>query len=347
MQSYSNFTVGGSLSVNVHGRYVGEGPLIRAVESIRLVLADGSVKDASRAQNSDLFFGAIGGYGGIGVIVEAELQLARDVHVSRVSRRMPVGDYKNYFMKEVRGSKVAVFHNADLYPPAFARVNAVTWNESEEPVTVAEKLAPQARLTGTEQFVLSWFSKGPLGKQVRQYVYDPYVNSGKRVEWRNYEASYDVLGLEPVSREKSTYVLQEYFVPVEHFDAFVPKMARVFQSHGVNVINVSIRHALPDTGSLLAWARTEVFAFVVYYLQGTTETAKREVYAWTGELISAALAEGGTYYLPYQIVGTPEQFAKAYPRAPEYFALKRKVDPTYKLRNKLWDRYYIGVKKGF
>ena len=28
MQTYSNFTVGGSLSVNVHGRYIGEGPLV-------------------------------------------------------------------------------------------------------------------------------------------------------------------------------------------------------------------------------------------------------------------------------------------------------------------------------
>jgi len=32
MQSYANFTVGGSLSVNVHGRYVNQGPLILSVE---------------------------------------------------------------------------------------------------------------------------------------------------------------------------------------------------------------------------------------------------------------------------------------------------------------------------
>ena len=29
MQTYANFTVGGSLSVNVHGRYIGHGPLIQ------------------------------------------------------------------------------------------------------------------------------------------------------------------------------------------------------------------------------------------------------------------------------------------------------------------------------
>src|SRR6266404_2275168 len=41
MQSYANFTVGGSLSVNAHGRYVGLGPIILSVKSLKVVLADG------------------------------------------------------------------------------------------------------------------------------------------------------------------------------------------------------------------------------------------------------------------------------------------------------------------
>ena len=76
MQSYSNFTAGGSLSVNAHGRYVGSGPLITAVRSIKVVLADGSVVEASPTINRDIFYGTIGGYGGIGVIIEATLDLA-------------------------------------------------------------------------------------------------------------------------------------------------------------------------------------------------------------------------------------------------------------------------------
>ena len=48
MQSFANFTVGGSLSVNAHGRYVGFGPLIGSVRSIKIVLADGEVVEATR-----------------------------------------------------------------------------------------------------------------------------------------------------------------------------------------------------------------------------------------------------------------------------------------------------------
>jgi hypothetical protein len=88
------------------------------------------------------------------------------------------------------------------------------------------------------------------------------------------------------------------------------------------VLNVSIRHALPDPGTLLAWAREEVFAFVVYYEQGVTEEDRKKVRNWTGKLIEAATNSGGTYYLPYQIIATPEQFLRGYPRSPEYFSLK-------------------------
>ena len=76
MQTYANFTVGGALSVNCHGRYVGLGPLVLSVRGLKLALHDGSLVEASRNQHADLFFGAIGGYGAFGVVVEVELDLA-------------------------------------------------------------------------------------------------------------------------------------------------------------------------------------------------------------------------------------------------------------------------------
>ena len=48
----------------------------------------------------------------------------------------------------------------------------------------------------------------------------------------------------------------------------------------------------------------------------------------------------GTYYLPYQIYATQEQFMAAYPQAGEFFDLKKQLDPTNKFRNKLWDTYF-------
>jgi len=83
-----------------------------------------------------------------------------------------------------------------------------------------------------------------------------------------------------------------------------------------------------------------VFAFVIYYKQGTDDPAKQAVGVWTRELTDAALSVGGSYYLPYQVHATEEQFLRAYPRAGEFFALKKRLDPTNKFRNELWNKYY-------
>ena len=97
MQTYSDFSVGGSLSVNAHGRYVGLGPLILSVIEIKILLANGSIVTASPEQNKDLFYGAVGGYGFLGVIVEATLSLADNVKMERKQKTLLTKNYPKYF----------------------------------------------------------------------------------------------------------------------------------------------------------------------------------------------------------------------------------------------------------
>ncbi len=339
MQTYANFTVGGSVSVNAHGRYVGQGPLIRSIRSLHVLLADGSLVEASRTRNPDMFAGVVGGYGGLGVITDVTLDLADNLVVERRNEVMPIGAYARYFMEHVRNAPGAVFHNADIYPDDYTTVNATTFWATRSAPTIHERLVSTNRSYRLNRVVYWIISEAPGGKWLRQHVIDPIIFRRHPVVWRNHEASYDVAELEPSSRTATTYVLQEYFVPVARFDAFVPAMRTVFQRHRVNVINVSIRHALPDSVSLLAWAPQEVFAFVVYYKQRTDQAARDSVRVWTRELLDSVLAVGGSYYLPYQPQATTAQFARAYPRAEKFFALKRRLDPTNKFRNLLWDTY--------
>jgi FAD/FMN-containing dehydrogenase len=340
MQTYSNFTVGGALSVNCHGRYVGLGPVILSVLKIKVVLSDGTVVEASRDQNPEIFFGCIGGLGALGVIVEATLELARNRRVARDRVVMGIEEYPSWFREKVRGSKAAVFHNADVYPPRYDTVSAVTWSETEEPATLATRLHPRGGRYGVERTVVQLIFDLYFGKQYRRYLLDPVLFRNRKVEWRNFEASYDVAELEPPSRERSTHVLQEYFVPVSRASEFVPRMAEILRRFRVNALNVSIRHAHPDPGALMAWAREEVFAFVLYYRQRTAPHDRGRVAVWTRELVDAAVAAGGTYYLPYQPHPTPGQFLAAYPQAPRFFALKKRLDPGNKFQNTLWQRYY-------
>ena len=62
------FTLGGSLSSNVHGRGLRMKPLISNIESFTLINADGKSIRCSREENNELFRLAIGGYGLFGLI---------------------------------------------------------------------------------------------------------------------------------------------------------------------------------------------------------------------------------------------------------------------------------------
>jgi hypothetical protein len=260
MQSYSNFTVGGSLSVNAHGRYVGRGPIIQSVKSLQAVLADGSLVEASPERNPEIFYGIVGGYGGLGVITEATLELTDNVKLKRHSETMPLSKYKQYFFSHIRQSPDAVFHNADIYPPHYDTVHTVTFTKTDEPATVADRLIPTDKSYWKERFGYWLISRWRWGAWMRQHVLDPIHYRGEPVVWRNYEASYDALELEPASRAISTYVLEEYFVP--------------------------------------------------------------------------------SYYLSYQLHATEKQFLQAYPRAQEFFRLKRRLDPNNRFQNQLWNKYY-------
>ncbi len=340
MQSYANFTVGGSLSVNAHGRYVGFGPLVSSVRSMKIVLASGEVVDASRNVRPEIFFGAIGGYGGLGVITEATLDLVENARLKRRHVTMPIGEYRSYFFRQIRDSAAVAFHNADIYPDDYKTVRAESYVRTSDPVSVAERLVPLGQSYSLNRVAIWVVSDWPFGQTLRRTIVDPWRLRGSQVAWRNYIASSNTDALEPASRAGATFVLEEYFIPVERFDDFVPPMRSIFRRHHVNVLNVSIRHARPDRETLLSWAPREVFAFVVYYKQNTDTASQREVGIWTRELVEAALRVGGSYYLPYQLHATRSQFLRAYPHAPEFFALKKRLDPTNKFRNMLWDKYY-------
>jgi FAD/FMN-containing dehydrogenase/uncharacterized membrane protein YhaH (DUF805 family)/SAM-dependent methyltransferase len=340
MQSYANFTVGGSLSVNVHGRYMGLGPLMLSVRWIRIVLADGALVQASLTENREILFGAIGGYNAFGIIVEAELDLADNVPVKRVHKKIPRSGYPGLFSATVRKRTAAVFHNADMYPPAFTRMRSVTWEETSEKPNVSSRLMPLRESYPINRYFIWSFTETPFGRWRREFIVESFIYASRKVHWRNYEAGYDVAEIEPRSRKGSTYVLVEYFVPVSRFEEFSNKIAEIFIRHRVNVLNISVRHAIADPGSYLAWAREEVFAFVVYYKQRTDAVERSRVAVWTRELIEAAISVGGSYYLPYQPHATPEQFNKAYPNAAKLFDLKAKLDPEFRFRNVLWNTYY-------
>ncbi len=339
MQSYANFTVGGSVSVNAHGRYVGHGPMGHTVRALQLVLADGSVVEVRRGEDDALLRAAVGGYGAVGVITEVELDVADNVRIERDVREVPLEGYLDWFDREVHADPKAVLHNADLLPPDWRRPLATTWRKSDRPLTEIERLVPRDADYTVERDMIWLVTEAPGVERLQRALFRPLMDRKAVVQWLNHEASLDVRALEPWTRRWSTYALQEYFVPRRHFVRFARGMAHRLGADGVEALNVSIRHSPADRVSMLPWAKEEVFSFVLYYKQRTSADAIDGVGRWTRALIDLALACEGCYYLPYQPHATRAQFAAAYPEAARLAAVKAVVDPARRFSNAMWDEY--------
>ncbi|XP_055388006.1 uncharacterized FAD-linked oxidoreductase YitY-like [Condylostylus longicornis] len=327
MQSYASFTVGGSLSVNVHGRY--RNPLISTVEDIKIIVANGTVIQASPFKHSELFYGAIGGYGGLGVITEVTLKLSENFKMERVSIPLQLNQYVDFFMKNLRDDPNVIMHNALLYPDKYSEVRVVAHLKTFKPLTIVHRLRSKKRGISMNRFLTSAMTRLPGRLEIRRQLLDPVRFSKGIVLHRNYEATSETADVEPLF-EDTTFILQEYFVPLTKFQEFVLGMKSVLLRYKVDVMNVSIRQSRPDPGSILAWATQEVFAFVVYYQQERNQQTQEQDRVWTRELIDVVLSCGGKFYLPYQIHATERQFHEAYPRAVEFFELKNQIDPEYK-----------------
>ena len=151
--------------------------------------------------------------------------------------------------------------------------------------------------------------------------------------------SYTVRSLEPFYRFPTTSVLQEYFIPVEKLTNFVDKLRIIVDKYNINLVNVSIRHVPGNSESLLTYASQESFAFVLYINILNTKSGQKYAKKWTQQLIDAAIALNGTYYLPYQLYATTKQLHDAYPNFNQLLTCKKEYDPQNKFSNRLLEKY--------
>ncbi len=340
MQDFNNFTVGGSLSVNAHGRNIRTGAIINTVKSFRIVLADGNVYQASPLHNDLLFYGAIGGYGGLGVITEVTLQLVDNVPIERSTRKIHFTDYLQYFKQEVANDDELVFHNAVLYPPHYETLLDISWRETDKELTEPLRLQVTDRDNWWKPIIVDWIAQSNFLKRLRMSLIDPYRLQQPAVVMRNYESSYDLYDYGFFSGNDSRLAVREYFVPLDSYEVFVLKMRYAFIRYDVDVLNITVRFVPADHKSLLSWADEDMFSLLVVFRQEKGEEAEQDEAEWSRRLIEGAIESGGSFYMPFHINQTQDQFVRAYPNAGYFFDLKKRADPQNRFISHLWLEHY-------
>ncbi len=355
MQSINIFTVGGTLSVNAHGIVHDPGQIAPTVRQIRVMLSSGEIKTASPTINPELFSAVLGGYGLSGIILDVDLDIVDNESYAWKTEYMDFKDFPEYYRNEIIGNddvglfyaRLSIAPGSYLTETAIHRYEKLDFEMEPEPLRGASKV-------WIKRLIFNISKTGGLGRWMR-WTTEKYLEPGVHtcisrnqaiatgheeeicVASRNNKMNQSMEYLDV--RQKDTNILHEYFIPLENSVAFIEGLKKVVREDDVNLLNVTLRIVTKDTITALPYAKDDRIAFVLYFNQKLNEKDSKKLEKATVDLIDLAVANGGTYYLPYQLYYSKEQLRAAYPEIDRFFGLKHRYDPIGLFSNSFYEKY--------
>jgi FAD/FMN-containing dehydrogenase len=356
MQSTDIFTVGGSISVNAHGMDHQAGALAKSIKSMKVMLADGSVKTASPAENKELFDLVVGGYGLFGVIVEADLDIADNL-VYRTGRR--VLDYKEFpalFADEIdKDLKVGLMYGHLSTAPSsflkemllytYTRVDGSDFKRQplgEVPGVKLRRLTVNLSKQGPLFQEMKWFSEKHIEHRMENCTVTraQAIGSAEACLVNRNDPMHDSVPYLRNALPDDADILHEYFIPRSQFVAFVDGLRRIMIDNKTNLLNASVR-VVHEEENFLTYSPEPAFSLVLYINQATDDEGNRQMKRTTELLIDLTIAHKGRFFLPYQLYYSREQLQRSYPQIDAFFAAKRKYDPDGLFTNTFYQKYGV------
>lgn len=346
MQASNIFSVGGSLSVNVHGRDPSFGPIIETIESFKIVDCFGVVHQISRQKDPYLFSLVIGGYGLFGVVVEVTLHFVANCVCKKEQKSMGYEKYPNYLIGSVLNNLRMQLHYARLttIPGKHFLKEIVAVNYTKAiPSKKDTPLLPEKNIEFNKKLLdLSRKLWGKIVAKVRWFFEEKITPPWEDV---------DVLTRNHVMRpyvqclvsDSDAYIdlLQEYFIPLNYFVYFTDQLRAWAETNSIALLNVTLRWMPKNTESVLSYSTDDTIAFVLYFTIKNNDQQKAKIEKCSQDLITVALKTGGSFYLPYQRYATRSQLLQAYPRLSEFVQAKNQFDPLNLFVSDWYQKYIL------
>lgn len=340
------FTIGGSVSVNCHGRGLSMRPIISDVESLRLVRPDGALIACSRNENAELFRLVVGGYGLFGAVYSVTLRLTPRRKLERVVELADVEDLVRLFPDRIAAGYLYGDFQFAIDPASddFLRRGVFS---CYRPVADSTEIPDRQRaLTREDWGRLLVFAHNDKTRAFEEYA-EHYLSTSGQVYWSDLHqfADYTDGYHEQLDRllgatEPATEMISELYVPRERLSDFLADVARDFRANDVDVIYGTVRFIERDDESYLSWAR-ESYACVIFNIHTVhTDVGIARAAEDFRRLIDRARDRGGSYFPTYHRWATREQVEDCYPQFREFLALKRQHDPTGLFESE-WYRHHL------
>jgi FAD/FMN-containing dehydrogenase len=318
-----DFSLGGAVSANVHGRGLTLAPIAADVERFVLVGPDGVARSCSRTENRELFRLACGGYGLFGALYSVTLRLAPRRWLERVVELAHADDLIDRFRERIDAGYLYGDFQFEIDPTStgFLRHGVFSCYRP-----VADAGRPVARIALS---VEQWDALLRLAHTDKRRAFELYADHYLRTSGQVYASDRHQLAtyVPGYHWDGSSELITELYVPRAAMDDFLAAAARALRAAEADVVYGTVRLVERDDDTVLAWAR-EPWACTVLNLHVEHDAVSVARAADTfRRLIDVALGHGGSYYLTYHRWARRDQLEAAYGRIHEFLDAKRACDP--------------------
>src|SRR5215471_9120293 len=257
MQSTDIFSVGGSISVNAHGMDHQAGALAKSIKSMKVMLADGTLRTASSTENKELFDLVVGGYGLFGVIVEAELDIADNLVYQTGRRVLDYNEFPALFSGEIEKDKNIglMYGHLSTAPSSFlkemllytyTKVDGGDFNRQplgEVSGVKMRRLTVNLCKQGWVFQELKWLSEKHIEHRMETCTVTraQAIGSAEACLVNRNDPMHDSVPYLRNSLPDDTDILHEYFIPRSQFVSFVDGMRKIMTDNKTNLLNASVR----------------------------------------------------------------------------------------------------------
>jgi decaprenylphospho-beta-D-ribofuranose 2-oxidase len=332
MQDSNIFTVGGSMGTNVHGKDVRYGQLIESVNWFNIVQSNGQEIRVDRQQNKELFSSVIGGFGGFGIITEVNLKTDPNTNYVYTITHQPAEQVVAKWDEYIANGAEQMEAHFSISQDNFLKDVQIYYFEPTDKQSKDDVSGENS--IWLRKFVYRLSRGSDWGKRFRWWMQtnvSPIVDPGQTTRNGAMAAPFRTLELDD---PKTTDILQEYFVPRDKVNEFLPKYREMLRQNNMNLINCGLRRVQPDREALVNYSEQEMYGFVCYYNVSRDDSKNTNLKTFTGEMIDYLLQIDGKYYLAYNTQGHTQKIQKMYPKLKNLIELKSKYDPENMFDNK-------------
>jgi FAD/FMN-containing dehydrogenase len=333
-------SIGGAIANDIHGKaHHVDGSFVNCVESFKIMLASGEIEEASRTENSDLFWANFGGLGLLGIIISAKIKLRR-IETSFFKQ-------KSLVLKNMDAMIDAIDESDHHYNYSVAWINSMAKGSrlgegvltlgnaasiSDLPTKMREKPLQLGKSSNLKlpiympSFTLNKWTVAILN----QVIHYTQSHAGEIVHYEKFFFPLDAIHDWNKGYGKRGFIQYQFVIPTINARENIKKILQtIAQSDCVPFLNV-LKKFGPQVG-------TVSFPFEGYTFAIDFPVTKN-LSKLTGTLDRMVLEYGGRIYLGKDAMLQKSDFEKMYPVFEEWKKIKSKYDPQLKFHSHIGKR---------